>query len=137
MEEFEGPLSVVKRAGKTVGVLAASEAEEPRVVDALRSAGYEVVPQGAVIDLEGECDEDPAQEASVPQPCDIRVGVAYARDLAADAGVDAPEVQDLLEKRWVTVEEVEAAITTLQNRLPEELRTEAGAIVEYIKHPRG
>ncbi|HEY3367769.1 MAG TPA: hypothetical protein VGK74_22150 [Symbiobacteriaceae bacterium] len=67
------------------------------------------------------------------RPCDIAVSVGYARDLARDAGIPAPELDRLLATGAYHDEgEIKQALQATRSRLPDSARGEADAVIGYL-----
>lgn len=82
--------------------------------------------KNGVTDLAAECHVEDRR------PCDISVSVGYARDLARDAGVPAPEIDKLLQSGYRDEAEVRRALESARDRLKGQQRKEATAVISYL-----
>ncbi len=76
--------------------------------------------------LQGECTKER------PRNCELSVAVGYARDLARDAGVPAPEIDRLIRDGFESEREIKAALTATRKRLPESARKEADEVMDFL-----
>ena len=113
----------IARNGQEVGTLVCFPDTCEDTKAALRAAGYTV--QGLV----PEWDDSPSEgelhrldeECSIEnhEPCDISTAVAFLRDTAEEAGVDAPDLQELLDNGYRDKEQVIEVMEAVKTRLPE------------------
>lgn len=111
-QDIDGTTCTITRGGENVGVLGIAYAEQGRATEALRAAGYGCECAGRV-DLKRECTEDDHEV------CDLSVALVYAREIAADTGTAAPELDALDAAGAGSKDEVAAAVAALRDRLPQ------------------
>jgi len=80
--------------------------------------------------LQGEC------TVKQPRNCELSVAVGYARDLARDAGVPAPEIDRLIKTGFESEREIKAALAATRKRLPAAARKDADAVIAFL-WPKG
>ena len=138
MSDFE-----LFRRGRPAGHLAVDPAEAPRAVNLLRGGGFEVEgenpaagPEAGAVSTEeaGELIRLEECEPEKPRPCEVATAIGYARDLAADAGIEAPAVQALIAQGGYRSEaEVQAAIEEVYRSAPPgDARLEAAFVLGRI-----
>lgn len=131
-EEREVEQYRISRDGADVGELACYVDTCNDEVQALTGAGFTVDQIGAesVAAEAVAVDETPAQEETLHaldaecsdddhQACDIAVAVAYLRDTAAEAGIDAPELHEMMEHGYRDQAQVVEVMETVAARLPD------------------
>jgi hypothetical protein len=74
--------------------------------------------------LEGQC------TVAVTKPCDVAAVLGTMLELAQEAGVATDEIDFIETKGWTTDEEVLAALTAVQERLPASDRDTGTVILE-------